>query len=195
MPPALADALYALPPDVTKLPPELEQALRGMQGAILINCPGGSATGKPAAPVTAAAPAAAPTTALDAVNADGRGDGRDADRQPRDRRQAGADGADLYRQHSVRRGAERAGAQPAAHRVSRLGARSSSRISTSRSKSRWPALKTNWTGFWVLGLLSFLYGIFHAAGPGHGKVVISSYVLANEAQVRRGDAAELPRAR
>ena len=48
------------------------------------------------------------------------------------------------------------------------------------------ALKTDWTGFWVLGLLSFLYGIFHAAGPGHGKVVISSYVLANEAQVRRG---------
>ncbi|MDO8358952.1 MAG: nickel/cobalt transporter, partial [Devosia sp.] len=34
--------------------------------------------------------------------------------------------------------------------------------------------------------LSFLYGIFHAAGPGHGKVVISSYVLANEAQMRRG---------
>src|SRR5205085_11666144 len=48
------------------------------------------------------------------------------------------------------------------------------------------ALKTNWTAFWVLGGLSFLYGIFHAAGPGHGKVVISSYVLANEAQVRRG---------
>jgi ABC-type nickel/cobalt efflux system permease component RcnA len=28
--------------------------------------------------------------------------------------------------------------------------------------------------------------VFHAAGPGHGKVVISSYVLANEAQMRRG---------
>ena len=38
----------------------------------------------------------------------------------------------------------------------------------------------------MLGGLSFLYGVFHAAGPGHGKVVISSYVLANEAQVRRG---------
>ena len=48
------------------------------------------------------------------------------------------------------------------------------------------ALKTDWTAFWVLGGLSFLYGIFHAAGPGHGKVVISSYVLANEAQMRRG---------
>jgi ABC-type nickel/cobalt efflux system permease component RcnA len=48
------------------------------------------------------------------------------------------------------------------------------------------ALKQDWTAFWVLGGLSFLYGVFHAAGPGHGKIVISSYVLANEAQVRRG---------
>ncbi len=34
--------------------------------------------------------------------------------------------------------------------------------------------------------VSFLYGVFHAAGPGHGKAVISSYVLANGATVRRG---------
>jgi ABC-type nickel/cobalt efflux system permease component RcnA/ABC-type uncharacterized transport system substrate-binding protein len=48
------------------------------------------------------------------------------------------------------------------------------------------ALKQDWTAFWLLGGLSFLYGVFHAAGPGHGKVVISSYVLANETQLRRG---------
>lgn len=35
-------------------------------------------------------------------------------------------------------------------------------------------------------LLSFLYGIFHAAGPGHGKAVISTYLLANESAVKRG---------
>ncbi len=40
--------------------------------------------------------------------------------------------------------------------------------------------------FWWLGGISFLYGIVHAAGPGHGKVVISSYLVANEAQVSRG---------
>ncbi|MDH4415296.1 MAG: nickel/cobalt transporter [Rhizobium sp.] len=34
--------------------------------------------------------------------------------------------------------------------------------------------------------LSFVYGIFHAAGPGHGKAVISSYLLANEIELRRG---------
>jgi nickel/cobalt transporter (NicO) family protein len=38
----------------------------------------------------------------------------------------------------------------------------------------------------TLIIVSFLYGIFHAAGPGHGKGVISSYVLANRATLRRG---------
>ncbi|WDR04059.1 DUF1007 family protein [Devosia algicola] len=47
-------------------------------------------------------------------------------------------------------------------------------------------LKSDFTAFWVLGGLSFLYGVVHAAGPGHGKVVVSSYMLANESQVRRG---------
>lgn len=39
---------------------------------------------------------------------------------------------------------------------------------------------------WTLMLLSFGYGVFHAAGPGHGKAVISSWLLATESDLQRG---------
>jgi nickel/cobalt exporter len=162
---ALQQQLTALGPDVTSLPPELAQQMRGVQGAIVVSCPGGSATGRPVAPVAEVEP----STALDAAT-------QMAEVSPTvvttsDRPLGGpppepglvlpADGplgwvrqaqADFYQ--------------------SMIGALD--------------ALRQDWTAFWLLGGLSFLYGVLHAAGPGHGKVVISSYVLANEAQVRRG---------
>ena len=48
------------------------------------------------------------------------------------------------------------------------------------------AAKQSGAAPWGLAGLSLAYGIFHAAGPGHGKMVIASYMLADERALRRG---------
>ncbi|OAI30162.1 high frequency lysogenization protein HflD [Methylosinus sp. R-45379] len=48
------------------------------------------------------------------------------------------------------------------------------------------ALKTDNGAFFTLAAASFAYGVFHAAGPGHGKAVLTSYMIANETALKRG---------
>ena len=48
------------------------------------------------------------------------------------------------------------------------------------------AARSDGSAVWTLLAISFAYGIFHAVGPGHGKAVISSYLVANQETMRRG---------
>jgi ABC-type nickel/cobalt efflux system permease component RcnA len=48
------------------------------------------------------------------------------------------------------------------------------------------SLKGDPGAIWALLGASFAYGVFHAAGPGHGKAVLASYMIASRAALRRG---------
>ena len=48
------------------------------------------------------------------------------------------------------------------------------------------ALASDPSAMWGLLGLGLLYGVFHAAGPGHGKAVIASYMMASDRAVKRG---------
>ena len=54
------------------------------------------------------------------------------------------------------------------------------------SKSMRDMGEKGWAAALTLMLLSLGYGVFHAAGPGHGKAVVSGWLLATETQLRRG---------
>jgi len=174
IPADLANKLMSIGADVVKLPPDLEAAMRGMQGSIDVKCDYAVA-GPKQNPTAQQVNAGNATTAVDAANAMG----------------------------SATVAGNSSSAIPTARPIPFGGPpRELGLFLPDNPVVKWiideqkqfyqlltnamTQLKTDNRAFWVLGTLSFLYGIFHAAGPGHGKVVISSYVLANERQYRQG---------
>jgi ABC-type nickel/cobalt efflux system permease component RcnA/ABC-type uncharacterized transport system substrate-binding protein len=149
--PDIQARLGQLSADVTTLPPDLEAAVRGAQGAIVIDCSSVAAAPAPAATALEAVTQVAEATPATPFGGPPQEPGFRIDPN-------GPLGWMVAAQEQFYRALTGALGQ----------------------------LRTDWTAFWVLGSLSFLYGVFHAAGPGHGKVVIGSYMLANERQMRRG---------
>src|SRR4051812_37862127 len=53
------------------------------------------------------------------------------------------------------------------------------------------ALKSDGAALWSLTGIGFAYGVFHAAGPGHGKAVIAAYLVSSERALAKGFALSL----
>jgi ABC-type nickel/cobalt efflux system permease component RcnA/ABC-type uncharacterized transport system substrate-binding protein len=171
--PAAAEALAAIGAEQRELPPEMQALTGGIENSADISC------GSDAALAGADSPAAS-QNAGEAVSRMAQAEGGDLRALPPDAsgtRTQPPDASGTRTQPPPRQPAASSGL------VARIAA-----LQTAFNRDLTEALKAlkEGGGFWWLGGISFLYGIVHAAGPGHGKVVISSYLLANEQRVRRG---------
>ncbi|ADZ69246.1 DUF1007 family protein [Polymorphum gilvum] len=156
---ATAAALASIGPDQRDLPPELQDAAASQVNQMIVTCAG--------MPGVAAQPAEMPAAAVDMPALEGG---------VRLRTLAGADdGA------ATAPGASVGMADRLFGTVARLQSEFYQKLVAALR-----AFRSNSDAAWLLAGLSFAYGIFHAAGPGHGKAIIASYVLASGDTLKKG---------
>ena len=177
-----AARLAAIGADVREPPPELRAITQSLVNQVVITC--GDAV--------AAAPAATPPSAADAVTQMAARDpgsmapGGQAPSGAAPKADTGAASESAPQSHSV--------ADPEAMSAPSAGFFSGIIGTVARMQSDFyqrligalRRFKGDPAAVWFLFLLSFTYGVFHAAGPGHGKAIITSYMFANEATLKRG---------
>ncbi|WP_442969923.1 HoxN/HupN/NixA family nickel/cobalt transporter [Roseibium sp. Sym1] len=173
---ATAYALAQIGADQRDLPPELQSAASSQINQMIVTC--GDAAAAPAGTV----PPATAAEAIAAATSDPEAAGPSAAEQKRAEEVTAAVQQDV---------AVIDGAAPPAVRTGFLdGIFGTIAV---KQKEFYQALvaslrtfRNNPNAAWLLMGLSFAYGIFHAAGPGHGKAIITSYVVANNETLRKG---------
>jgi ABC-type nickel/cobalt efflux system permease component RcnA/ABC-type uncharacterized transport system substrate-binding protein len=179
--PAAAAALAAIGPEQRDLPADLQALAAGTENSADLKCASAAveSTGGETPPLPEGARPAHPADASAAAEALGQGGDLTARPSAPESESAAATPA-----------AAPAATPPSSVRHGIFGSWMAQirELQTIFNRQLTAGLKTLKSdgGFFWLGGLSFLYGIVHAAGPGHGKVVISSYLVANEARLRRG---------
>ena len=157
---ATAFALAQIGPDQRDLPPELQSAASSQINQMIVRC------------------ANAPAVASKTVNQDATSEGPEKISAEPAREAAGPIAA-------VDGPSEQAGQPGLASRWFGTIARLQQEF-YQKLISAMRAFRANPNAGWLLIGLSFAYGIFHAAGPGHGKAIISSYVVANDETLKKG---------
>ncbi len=173
---ATAFALAQIGPDQRDLPPELQSAAATQVNQMIVDCSGAIA-------------------ASAAGSKDGMTEGAGTVQQAENPAAQPPQTAQVDGNAAVQAG----GTEPAAMKSSGEQAVQSSLLDTvfgtiaAKQKQFYQALvaslrsfRANPNAVWLLIGLSFAYGVFHAAGPGHGKAIITSYVLANNETLKKG---------
>lgn len=177
---ATAYALAQIGPDQRQLPPELQSAAATQINQMIVTCASATdaaASAAPAGAETRSGDTASDTAVAIAPSVDGLRDSSSSETTRAEALDSGAVVIDPAAAPSVQTGM----LDQVFGSIARMQKDFYQELVASLRSFR-----SNPNAFWLLVGLSFAYGVFHAAGPGHGKAIITSYVVANNETLKKG---------